>query len=110
MRELHPKTSAWAIGPNTTSILSTSSNQDYTLLEFGESSIISIAFLGWSSDEVADNTSMFRISHPQGQPQAYSKHSADAGGPKCHTFQGTTTSTVTTCMEGLKAAAAAVPL
>jgi hypothetical protein len=46
------------------------------------------AFLGWSTTAVAtaNNTSLYRISHPSGAPQAYSEHSVDTNSIVCNSW------------------------
>ncbi|MFQ5525332.1 MAG: trypsin-like serine peptidase [Thermoanaerobaculia bacterium] len=67
------------------SILAKNRTSDYTLLELSESAPRGSAFMGWNSLPVAfsNGTSLFRVSHPAGAPQAYSEHSVDTGAGTC---------------------------
>jgi len=67
------------------SILSGSSTSDYTLLQLDQPAPSGAAFLGWNTTAVAFNngTSLFRLSHPGGAPQAYSEHSVDTSKGTC---------------------------
>lgn len=66
-------------------ILSTSSTSDYTLLRLSQSAPTGSYFLGWTSTPVAstNNAQLFRFSHPKGSPQAYSAHAVDTSKPTC---------------------------
>jgi hypothetical protein len=66
-------------------VLSTNKTGDYSLLQLWESPPAGSFFLGWTTQEVAytDGTQLFRISHPQGAPQAYSRHQVDADSIVC---------------------------
>jgi V8-like Glu-specific endopeptidase len=66
-------------------IVATSRTSDYTLLQLNQSAPGGTAFLGWDSTPVADadGTSLYRISHPAGAPQAYSAHDVDTGKGTC---------------------------
>ncbi len=71
------------------SIVSTSSkNGDYTLLRLSQAAPAGSAFMGWNSTPVAgsDNTHLYRISHPQGAPQAYSEHVVDTSAGTCRSW------------------------
>lgn len=70
------------------SILATNRTSDYTLMQLASSPPLSTTFIGWSSQAVAfsDGVGLFRISHPQGAPQAYSEHVVDTGKPTCQTW------------------------
>ena len=63
-------------------------NTDYTLLELSEPAPGGSAFLGWNAAAVAfsDGTSLYRVSHPIGAPQAYSEHQVDADAPTCSSW------------------------
>lgn len=72
-------------------IKGSSSTSDYTLLQL--SSVPATAdgvatYLGWLSTAVANtnNTALYRISHPQGSPQAYSEGVVDTSKPTCRTL------------------------
>jgi hypothetical protein len=58
---------------------------DFTLLRLSQAAPEGSAYLGWTSTAVAriDGTDLFRISHPQGAPQAYSEHEVDTTAPTC---------------------------
>jgi PKD repeat protein len=47
-----------------------------------------VAYLGWTSDPVANtnNASLYRISHPNGAPQAYSEHQVDTSAGTCNSW------------------------
>jgi len=66
-------------------VISSSKTGDYTLLRLWEDPPSGSVFLGWTNAPVAflGGTEMFRISHPSGMPQAYSKHVVDADVPPC---------------------------
>ncbi|MFQ6037030.1 MAG: trypsin-like peptidase domain-containing protein [Candidatus Aminicenantales bacterium] len=67
-------------------ILSTSSKKgDYSFLKLWESPPEGSAFLGWTTEAVAfsEGAGLYRVSHPQGAPQAYSEHAVDPGAPEC---------------------------
>ncbi len=71
------------------SILKGSSrNSDYTFMQLSENPPSGTVFLGWNSAPIADShgTLLYRISHPQGAPQAYSKHSVDAQTGTCRSW------------------------
>lgn len=71
------------------SILSGSSkNSDYSFMLLSENPPAGTTFLGWNSTPVAEShgTLLYRISHPQGAPQAYSKHSVDAQTGTCRSW------------------------
>lgn len=74
-------------------VKSTGKSTDYTLFELNHVSPdqvvpVGSSFLGWNSDEVAftNGALLFRISHPGGSPQAYSKHSVDTGAGTCRSW------------------------
>lgn len=76
--------------PNTSttlgsSIAATNRTGDYTLLVLDEAPPEGTMYLGWNSAPVAlsDGTPLYRISHPQGAPQAYSEHAVDTSKPTC---------------------------
>ncbi len=70
------------------SIKAKSRTSDYTLLELSGPAPSGSAFLGWSTAPVAfaNNTNLFRISHPKGAPQAYSEHRVDTATGTCSTW------------------------
>lgn len=77
---------AWDGGRNTpgATVLSTNSTSDYTLLEL-PSVPSGRTFLGWTTSAVAysNGTSLYRLSHPSGAPQAYSTHSVSTSAGTC---------------------------
>lgn len=70
------------------SIVSTNKTGDYTLLMLSQAAPSGAAFLGWSSEEIAfsNNTQLYRISHPQGSPQAYSEQVVDTSKGVCRSW------------------------
>jgi PKD repeat protein len=66
-------------------VLSTNESGDYTLMELLQTPPSGSYFMGWTSSPVAftNGAELFRISHPQGAPQAYSKHQVDTSAPTC---------------------------
>jgi V8-like Glu-specific endopeptidase len=66
----------------------TNSTADYTLLRLNGSAPAGSAFLGWTTDAVAytNNYGLYRISHPQGAPQAYSEHKVDPSAGTCSSW------------------------
>jgi len=66
-------------------ILSTNRTADYTFMQLDENPPAGSVFMGWTSAPVAfsNGTELFRISHPGGSPQAYSKHSIDTSAGTC---------------------------
>jgi len=80
---------AWAGGRATPggSVLSTSSTSDYSLLLL-PSIPGGRTFLGWTSAAVANSngTTLYRISHPSGAPQAYSTHTVSTSAPTCSSW------------------------
>jgi len=69
-------------------IVQHSRKSDYCLLQLREAPPSGSTFLGWTSDEVAyaNNYELFRISHPSGAPQAFSKHEVDADTGTCRSW------------------------
>jgi hypothetical protein len=56
-------------------VLATNSTSDFTLLELHQTPPSGSVFMGWTNAEVVGTgADIFRISHPGGAPQAYSKH------------------------------------
>lgn len=60
-------------------IKDTSTYGDHTLMQLSQNPPAGSYFMGWTNSPVAnsDGTQLFRISHPSGAPQAYSKHEVD---------------------------------
>lgn len=67
------------------SILSTGRNADYTLFQLNQAAPSGSAYLGWNSSPIAftDAAALYRISHPNGSPQAYSEHVVDTDAGTC---------------------------
>lgn len=67
------------------SIQSTSRGTDHTLMLLDQNAPAGSFFMGWNATPVAfaDGTSLFRISHPAGSPQAYSEQDVDASAGTC---------------------------
>lgn len=70
------------------SILSSSRTSDYTLLALDDVPPNTAVYLGWNSTPVASSSGLdlYRISHPSGAPQAYSKHSVSTSRPTCRSW------------------------
>ncbi len=70
---------------NGSNLLATSSNSDFTLVQLDQAAPSGSAFLGWTTANVANanNTDLFRVSHPSGSPQAYSEQSVNTGAGTC---------------------------
>lgn len=70
------------------SIESTGRAADYTLLRLSETAPGGSAFLGWNENPVAfsNGLDLYRISHPQGAPQSFSKHEVDTGAGTCQSW------------------------
>jgi V8-like Glu-specific endopeptidase len=72
-------------------IKSTNRTGDYTLLQLStvpHSPDGTEYYLGWNVTPVANSngTHLYRISHPQGSPQAYSQHDVDTSKPTCSSW------------------------
>jgi hypothetical protein len=69
-------------------ILSTDKTSDYTLMQLNEDPPAGSVFMGWTNVPVAfsDGTQLFRISYPQGSPQAYSQHVVDVSAGVCRSW------------------------
>ena len=61
---------------------------DFTLLQLNEAAPAGSVFLGWNSTPIAttDGFEIYRISHPSGAPQAFSKHSVDSDFVECRSW------------------------
>ena len=70
------------------SIVSTGSAADYTLLRLSEAAPSGSVFLGWNENPVAfsNGVDLHRISHPQGAPQSYSMHEVDTSAGTCQSW------------------------
>lgn len=66
-------------------LLHTSKADDHTLLRLSENPPNGAVFLGWTDDPVAwsSGKSLYRLSHPKGAPQAFSKHQVDSISSVC---------------------------
>jgi len=66
-------------------VAATGSTGDYTILQLSQTPPAGSVFLGWSTTAVANSngTSLYRVSHPSGAPQAYSAHHVDTGAVTC---------------------------
>ena len=88
-------TTGCTAGPSTSvprtrgsAIVSTSKTSDYTLLRLSEAAPAGSYFLGWSATPVANSNGvqLYRFSHPQGAPQAYSEHVVDTSKTTCSSW------------------------
>jgi hypothetical protein len=63
----------------------TNTTSDFSLLRLSETPPSGSVLLGWTTTAVAttNNFELYRISHPQGAPQAFSKHSVDTSAGTC---------------------------
>jgi len=66
-------------------LLSTNATSDYTFVRLNSTPPSGSVYLGWSSGAVAfaNGTSLYRLSHPKGAPQAYSTHSVSTSKGTC---------------------------
>lgn len=66
-------------------LVKTNATGDYTLLKLNAAAPPGSVFLGWSTAPVAstDGAMLYRVSHPQGAPQAYSEHQVDITAGTC---------------------------
>ena len=73
---------------NGSSLLATSSNTDFTLVQLNSAAPSGSTFLGWTTSPVAfsSGTNLYRISHPAGSPQAYSEQSVNTSAGTCGTL------------------------
>ena len=70
-------------------IVATNRTGDFTLLRLSSvPSAGTLTFLGWETGAVANSngTGLYRLSHPQGSPQAYSTQSVDTSKPTCSSW------------------------
>lgn len=72
-------------------IKSTGTSSDWSLLQLSSTPASpdgTTTYLGWSTTAVANSngTALYRISHPQGAPQAYSTQVVDTGKGTCQTL------------------------
>lgn len=68
-------------------VTASSRTSDYTMLRL-TSAPSTATFLRWNSNPVASShgTALYRISHPSGAPQAFSKHTVDTQKPTCRSW------------------------
>jgi hypothetical protein len=61
------------------------SSGDYCLLQLSQTPPAGSIFLGWNNTAISgsDGTPLYRISHPEGAPQAYSDQTVDTGAGTC---------------------------
>jgi hypothetical protein len=66
-------------------IVSANKTSDYTLLMLSQAAPAGSYFLGWNATAVAfaNGTPLYRLSHPKGAPQAYSRHEVDTSKVTC---------------------------
>jgi hypothetical protein len=66
-------------------LVNTGTDGDFTLLRLSQAPPAESVFLGWSATPVAntEGTSLYRISHPNWAPQAYSSQSVDTSVTPC---------------------------
>jgi Trypsin-like peptidase domain len=72
-------------------IMASNRTGDFTLLRLSSAPTTedgNAAYLGWSSSPVANSNGvpLYRLSHPQGSPQAYSAHTVDTSKPTCSSW------------------------
>jgi hypothetical protein len=65
-----------------------SKESDFTLLLLSEAPPSGSVFLGWTTAPIAynDGTAIYRLSHPSGAPQAFSKHIVDSDFVECRSW------------------------
>ncbi len=70
------------------SLLSTDSANDHTLLRLDEDPPANSIYLGWTTTPVANANGepLYRLSHPNGSPQAYTTHAVDVNAPTCRGY------------------------
>lgn len=70
------------------SIVASNRRGDYSLLRLSSNPPVGSVYLGWNTDPIAttDTAALYRISHPGGAPQAYSKHEVDTDAPNCSSW------------------------
>jgi hypothetical protein len=70
------------------SVVSSNRSSDYTLLRLSQAAPAGTAFLTWNNTPVsgANNTPLYRISHPAGAPQAYSAQVVDTSRVTCQSW------------------------
>lgn len=76
--------------PSTTgsTLLATSSDSDFTLVEITPSLPAGRYYLGWTAAQLADGTTLHRLHHPSDDAQHYSRGTVDHTGPiECPGFE-----------------------
>jgi V8-like Glu-specific endopeptidase len=77
----------WPSTPHTigSTILATSRDGDFTLLELSEDPPSGTTFLGWNNSPIAytNGADLYRVSNPNYGPQVYSHHEVDANTDTC---------------------------
>lgn len=70
------------------SILSRNNTGDYSLLELSANPAGTRHYMGWTTAAVANssNLPLYRLSHPKGAPQAYSRHTVNTTAGTCSTL------------------------
>jgi V8-like Glu-specific endopeptidase len=65
-----------------------SKSSDFTLLRLNQAAPAGSAFLGWTTTPVAlnDGLAIYRLSHPSGAPQGFSKHIVDSDYVECRSW------------------------
>jgi V8-like Glu-specific endopeptidase len=73
---------------NGSTIIASNRTSDYTLLRLSGAAPAGAAFLDFDNSAVAfaDGTALYRISHPTGAPQGYSKHEVDTSYGTCSSW------------------------
>lgn len=80
-------TNPYGVVPRTlgSTIKKTNKTSDYTLLQLSQNPPAGSVFLGWTATAVANTsgTVLYRISHPKGAPQAFSRHTVNTTAGTC---------------------------
>ena len=73
---------------NGSTLLATSSNTDFTMVQLSSAAPAGSTFMGWTTSPVAfsSGTNLYRLSHPAGSPQAYSEQSVNTSAGTCNTL------------------------
>jgi len=64
-------------------LLATGRTGDFTLMRLREDAPEGSVFLGWNATPVGNGDHLYRVSHPNGAPQAYSEHVVDYDYVEC---------------------------
>lgn len=80
-----PSNTGWPYITTGSTLVSTSSRQDYTLLRLNSNPPAGSVLMGWTSAAVANTNGaqLYRISNPIFGPQVYSQHNVDTGAGTC---------------------------